>query len=64
MNPHEESDLHDIHQRLKNMNRRLRKVEIQLAIHRAEHKSLTKYKALLFTTTATTVGAVVAIVVK
>ncbi len=64
MNPHEDLNLHEVHQSLKHMNRRLRKVEIQLAIHRAEHKSLTKYKALLFTTTATTVGAVVAIVVK
>jgi hypothetical protein len=63
MNPREE-DHHEVHQSIKHMNRRLRKVEIQLAIHRAEHRSLTKYKALLFTTMATTVGAVVAIVVK
>lgn len=64
MSGHEEIGLREVYQEMRKMSERLRLVEIQLAAHRAEHKSLTKYKAMLYPTMATAAGAVVAIVVR
>jgi hypothetical protein len=64
MSPHEEIGLREVYQEVKKVSDRLRVVEIQLAAHRAEHRGLTKYKAMLYPTMATAAGAVVAILVK
>lgn len=64
MSPHEEIGLREVYTEVKKVSERLRLVEIQLAAHRAEHKGLTRYKAMLYPTMATAAGAVVAIVVK
>lgn len=64
MNPHEEIGIREVYRELRAVSRRLRVVELQLTAHRAEHKGLAKYKAVLYTTMATAVGAAVASLIK
>lgn len=64
MTAREEIGIRDIYQELRRMNERLRVVEIHLASHRAEHKSLTRYKAMLYPTMVGAAGALAGILIK
>lgn len=60
---HEEIGLRDVYREVRRMNERLRSVEIHLAAHRAEHKSIGRYKAMLYPTMAGAAGAAVTAVI-
>lgn len=60
----QEIGIRDVYQELRRMNERLRAVEIHLASHRAEHKSLTAYKAMLYPTMVGVAGALAGILIK
>ena len=60
----QEIGIRDVYQELRRMNDRLRTVEIHLASHRAEHKSLTAYKAMLYPTMIGAAGALAGILIK
>ena len=60
----QEIGIRDVYQELRRTNERLRAVEIHLAAHRAEHKSLTAYKAMLYPTMVGVAGALAGILIK
>lgn len=59
-----EIGIRDVYDEMRRMNDRLRTVEIHLASHRAEHKSLTAYKAMLYPTMIGAAGALAGILIK
>ena len=56
--------IRDVYDEMRRINERLRVVEIHLASHRAEHKSLTAYKAMLYPTMIGAAGALAGILIK